>query len=257
MPTVAGQETSVLVWTDQAEAVLDEAPTQLNLIDLLIRELGPRNMQAFFCHPESERILQHFLEAAIRWVAERCRIEIVDADTYEIDANGRFLLDQGADKRVLKIVRVRQGGATYYEAKTTYPDGYPMLSGSWYVYKREFLAMGEAFFRTNPFWNQSSWQSFQFLVPAVLQSGPVEITYWGVPTEDQLGTNEILRSAVIHYAMFKAYQFIVPKVLRPARVRVTGVPDVIENSESYREAADARLKAAEEEIMDKTILLGG
>ena len=214
-------------------------------------------MQAFFCYPESDQILTHFIEAGIRWVAERCRIEIVDDSSFVIDENGRFSLDTGANQRVLKITRIRQNGTTYYEAKTSYPDGYPVLSGSWYVYKREFLAMGELYFRSNPFWTASFWSTFTFTVPAALQSGEVEVTYHGIPTEDQLGENEILRSAVINYAMYKAYNHMISKVLRPARIRVSGAPDVIENSESYIRAAKSRLEAAEQEITDRTMILGG
>lgn len=239
-------------------------PNGKNLLDLLRQALGPKLIQKYLVDPTTcgdfdgeDSVLQHYVDASIRWVGECFRVEIVDTTSFVLSNTGEIDLDQGADSKVSKIIRVKQNGHIFPEAKTVYPNGFPTLVGSWTVWERRFFALGDFFFRSSTFWSLPHFSQYHFSVPATLQEGPIEVVYYGIPTEEQLECNELLRRAAVNYAVHLALMDVATQVARPARIRMTGVPDVTDNAATYERQSEMRLRAAERSITEKVITLGG
>ena len=225
------------------------------LTDILVETIGPRAVKEFFANPdpdptdpddppENQAKIAELVESTLWWLASVVPIEIRDTTSFSIPDTGMIQLGTGPGVRILKILRVLQNSRQFDEARQDWNQGTPGMVGGWYIRGKTFFAIGVG--NIPAYWAMPFLSTFSpyYYYPLdgnlYLKIGPIEVHYYGVPTESQLAGNERLRRAVIDYAMGLAYDDMAARIISPRTVEMEGVPKVTENMKWYQQSAKLR-----------------
>lgn len=228
-------------------------------IAALVREsLGLKAVLRFFPNPEpneppSEEYIPYnadafddMVDTALWWLGDAAQIRITE--TITLPASGRIELNNSPTSIIRKVVSVKQGDDYFHEVRADWSEGTPIARGAWFLDPDAgvFYAVGVGK-SPIPFGvlARFAWLSdVSFSQRRLLQPGPVTITYFGVPTEEQIEDNAKLKQAAVDYAVALALEDMIPRILRPKNVRLEGVPDIRHNAADYRKEAEARRQSA-------------
>jgi len=224
----------------------------VRLLDDIVREeLGRKILTKFFpkiddpSNPEGnvEKIAE-FVDSALQWLGDTVPVTIEDTSTFVIPADGKISLSVDPGDKVRKFIRVIQNGNVHPEVVQDWSEGTPGFVGSWIVKDRIFYAIAittririPGFL---PFHNFHRYRTGRFL----LDVGPIEVVYNGIPTRTQIDNNAQFRSAVVDYCAYLAYEYMVTQILRPKIVVIEGVPEITDNASRYERLGNLRKKSA-------------
>lgn len=210
--------------------------------------LGEKTIRKFFPDPVDPKNpkgnlirFSEMADKALWWLGDNVRVEIRDATSFVIPVEGFFSLDAGPGARVKRVVRVEQQGRFFDAISTDWSEGFPTPRGHYQVRNRTFYVAGYG-----PLSRED--QLYGSDPNLLLQTGPVTLTYFGVPTEAQLSGNQKFIRACVDYGAYLAFTDMVPKILRPKNIELEGVPKIKHNAKDYQEAAGQRLRMALESI---------
>jgi len=233
------------------------------LLDEIVREeLGRKNIRKFFPQVEdpkdekgNETKIAEFVDSALQWLGDTVPVTIEDKTTFVIPADGRINLGVGPGDKVRKFIRVIQDGDVHPEVVQDWSEGTPAFVGSWMIKDRIFYAIAittririPGFL---PFHNFHRYRTGRF----ILDVGPIEVVYYGIPLRAQIDNNEQFRSAVVDYSAYLAYEYMVTRILRPTDVILEGVPEITDNASRYERLGKLRLKSAMMKL-DSTHIMG-
>jgi hypothetical protein len=247
-------------------------PSDRSIAAIVREALGAKAVIRFFPNPDpdtdpptpgyvpyNELAFDELVERALRWLGKQAQIRL--SAEFELPESGQLALDDTPGGRILHVISVRQGDDVFPELRPSWGEGTPTARGAWRVDEasRTFYAVGVGK-SPLPFASPSrpGWPSAYSLGSGpvrLLKPGPVTLTYYGIPTEAQIDANEELKQVVVDYSVYLAFERMIPRIHRVKRVKLEGVPDIIDNAREYRREADARRKAAEHAVAELGIAI--